>query len=234
MSWRAQIEKYRRDWSSFPSDAALGYRAEGVRGVWSALAERSVYRVFRMGRLTVYAQPLGNIPVLPPPPGIRVAAIRDEEWPVFSSLVSQRNLSRFRARAQAGCHCLVAWRGSTPLGYAWVAEQITPLVSEVPPPLPPDAAYLWDLFVIPGERGNGIGSALAHARLHTAQALGFREGWRMISPSNTASIRTLDKSGSEALVIGELRYLKVVTRLRVRFIPAPDHPVPIRNREGRP
>lgn len=233
MSWRARVQKYRRDWSSFPADAALAYRTEGIRGVWSALVERSVYRVLRMGRLTVYAQPLDNIAVLQPPPGIRVAAIRDEEWPVFSSLVSQRHLPRFRARVQAGCHCLVAWRGSTPLGYAWVAEQITPLVSEVPPPLPPDAAYLWDLFVIPGERGNGIGSALAHARLRTAQALGFREGWRMISPSNTASIRTLVKSGSETRVVGELRFVKVLTRLRVRFIPAPGLPVPIMDEEGR-
>jgi GNAT superfamily N-acetyltransferase len=233
MSWQARIDKYRRDWSSLPADAALGYRTEGIGGVWSALAERSVYRVFRVGRLTVYAQPLQNIPDIPPPAGIRITAIRDNEWPALSSLVSQRNLPRFQARAQNGCHCLVAWRGSTPLGYAWVAEQITPLVTEVPPPLPPDAAYLWDLFVTPSERGNGIGSALAHARLRTAQALGFREGWRMISPSNTASIRTLKKSGSETRVVGELRFVKVLAQLHVRFIPAPGVPAPVTDEERR-
>lgn len=220
MSWRVRLQKYGRDLSSLPADAILAYRTEGVGGLWSALAERSVYRVFRMGRLTIYAQPLDNMPVLPPPPGIRIAEVREEEWPLLSSLVSRRHMPQFRARLQSGCHCLVAWRGSAPLGYAWVAEQITPVVSQVPPPLPSGAAYLWDLFVIPGERGNGVGSALAHARLRTAQALGFREGWRMISPSNAPSIRTLAKSGSETRVVGKLRFLKLLTWIYVRFTPA--------------
>jgi GNAT superfamily N-acetyltransferase len=126
--------------------------------------------------------------------------------------VTQRDLARFRGLVAAGRHGLVAWRGSQPIGYAWVAERIGPDVTLCDLALPAHAAYFWDLYVSPSERCNGIGSALAGARIQKARELGFSEGWRMIAPSNGASLRTLAKTGSGTRIVGEFRYLKVLSR----------------------
>ena len=63
------LAKYAADLASLPGDAALGYRQDGVRGVWEAVATRTVHRLIRASRLTVFAQTLERIPEVPPPPG---------------------------------------------------------------------------------------------------------------------------------------------------------------------
>jgi GNAT superfamily N-acetyltransferase len=217
---RRRLAKYARDWRTFPGDAALAYRRGGVRDVWDALARRTLHRLVRTGRVIVFAQPLDRAPEIPPPQGVRIALTNEAGCDTLGTLVPQRELDRFRALVSAGRHCLVAWRGTQPIGYAWVADRVGPDVTIVPLPLPPEAAYLWDLYVLPAERCNGIGSALASARCQLARARGFREGWRMIAPSNHASVRTLVRSGPGARVVGEMRYIKLITRMYVRFTPS--------------
>jgi len=215
-----RLRKYLVDLQTFPGDAALAYRHQGWRGVWDALAPRTVDRIFRTGHMLVFAQSLDTSPDVAPPAGVRIAALSEADWPALSTLVTQRLLVRFRALAAAGRHGLVAWRGSQPIGYGWVAERIGPDVTACALALPTHAAYLWDLYVIPSERSNGVGSALASARVRTARELGFSEGWRMISPSNAASLRTLAKTANGTRVIGELWFVKVLSRVHVRFTPA--------------
>jgi GNAT superfamily N-acetyltransferase len=86
--------------------------------------------------------------------------------------------------------------------------------------LPSHAAYLWDLYVVPEERSSGVGSALASARIQVAKERGFREGWRMISPTNAASLRTLAKTGAHTRVVGEMKFIKLFSGIHSRFIPA--------------
>ena len=45
------LAKYATDLASLPGDAAIGYRTEGLRGVWDAVACRTVHRVIRASRL---------------------------------------------------------------------------------------------------------------------------------------------------------------------------------------
>lgn len=215
----ARLQKYLRDWRTFPGDAAIAYRTEGVRGVWDAFAPRTVYRVFRAGHMIVYAQSLAQAREVPPPAGVTIRPVTETDWSAMATFITGRDLARFRALASSGRHCLVAWRGSQPIGYGWVAERIGPDVTACAFALPAHAAYLWDLYVIPSERSNGVGSALASARVRTARELGFSEGWRMISPSNGASLRTLAKTASGTRVVGELRFVKLLSRLHVRFRP---------------
>jgi GNAT superfamily N-acetyltransferase len=215
-----RLDKYLADARSFPADAALAWRHERWRGVWDALAPRSVHRVFRRGRLTVFAQPLAAAREVPPPPGVRLAPLAEENWPALQEVVTRRDLERFRRLADLGHLCILAWRGSRPIGYAWVALRMEPEVSLCPVPLPADAAYLWDLYVVPAERSSGVGSALAGARLRLARERGYRVGWRMIERSNHASLRTLVKSGGTARVVGEVRYVKLLSRMHTRFAPA--------------
>jgi GNAT superfamily N-acetyltransferase len=215
------LAKYAADLASFPGDAALAYRNEGLRGVWDAVAARTVHRVLRASRLTVFAQTLEHIPDAPPPSGIRIDRLRVESVEALAPITGERDRERFRRLLEIGCIGLAAWRGERPVGYAWVAPEMQPEVSRCPLELPPHAAYLWDLYVVPSERRSGLGSALAAERLRAARGLGKSEGWRMITPDNTASLRTLRRSGAAPRVVGELRYVKLGPRLFVRFTPCP-------------
>lgn len=215
------LAKYAADLTSLPGDAAVGYRNEGLRGAWDALAARTVHRVIRASRLTLFAQTLERIPDVAPPPGIRIERLREASLEALAPIAGERERDRFRRLLDIGCIGLVAWRGERPVGYAWVAAEMRPEVSHCPLELPPHAAYLWDLYVVPAERRSGLGSALAAERLRTARDLGRSEGWRMITPDNTASLSTLRRSGARPRVVGELRYLKLGPRLFARFTPCP-------------
>jgi GNAT superfamily N-acetyltransferase len=217
MKIASHLGKYLADCRTFPGDAALSYRMAGVRGVWDALADRTLYRVLRTGHLIVFAQRLESAPEVPPPPGVVIRPLSDDDWVALATITTQRSLTGFRKLAANGRHGLVAWRGAEPIGYGWVAEQIAPDVTACPLAMPPYAAYLWDLYVVPAERSNGVGSALASARVQLARRLGFKEGWRMIAPSNGASLRTLAKTGTDVETVGELRFLKIFASVHTRF-----------------
>jgi GNAT superfamily N-acetyltransferase len=217
----APLAKYVADLASLPGDAALGYRNEGLHGVWDAVASRTVHRVIRVSRLTVFAQKLERIPEVAPPAGIRIAQLRADEVEALAPIAGERERARFRRLLEIGCIGLAAWREERPIGYAWVALEMRPEVTVCPLELPAHAAYLWDLYVVPAERGSGLGSALAAGRLRTARGLGRTEGWRMITPDNTPSLRTLRRSGAPPRVVGEIRYLKLGPRLFARFTPCP-------------
>jgi ribosomal protein S18 acetylase RimI-like enzyme len=208
------------DLRTFPADTAIGYRREGLRGVWKAAATRSLHRVFRAGRLIVFAHPLDREFDPSLPPGIRVTRANDEELPALVPLAGVRDVSRFRSLIREGRHCLIAWRGDQPLGYAWVGRA-GPDIMLWPLPLefPPDVVYLWNLYVLPSERGSGIGTALALARLRLAQELGFREGWRMVAPSNRPSLRTVEKTGAGTRIVGEIKFVHLIACNFNRFKP---------------
>ncbi len=218
---QAALAKYVADLSSLPADVALGYRNEGLHGAWEAVATRTVHRVVRRSRLTVFAQSLDQIPCVLPPEGIRLAPLGAAELEALAPIAGERDRRRFRRLLESGCIGIAAWRGERPAGYAWVALRVLPEVTHCPLELPAHAAYLWDLYVVPAERGSGVGSALAAERLRIARVLGRTEGWRMITPDNTASLRTLHRSGAPPRVVGEMRYLKLGPRLFARFTPCP-------------
>jgi GNAT superfamily N-acetyltransferase len=217
----SRFHKYLHDLRTLPADTLLGYRQAGVSGAWNALAARSLHRLIRTGHLLVFAHSLDNLAVPTAPAGVRIALAEDEDWPALASLVGQREVSRFRALQAAGRRCLVAWRGKVPVGYAWVAHPIGPDVAPWPLPFtfPSTAAYLYNLYVVPSERSSGIGSALAHERLCLARDAGHREGWRMVAPSNSPSLRTVRKTAAGTRAVGELHFLQLLGRTYARFTP---------------
>ncbi len=225
MTPRGRLQKYLTDLRTFPADAVAGWRREGWRGVGEALAPRTLHRVYRCGRFAVFAQPLEAARDLPPPAGVTITPLAEANLPALREIAPLTALERFRRLLRHGHHGLVAWRGERPIGYAWVALRMGPEVSQCALPLPADAAYLWDLYVHPAERNTGVGSALACARLRVARECGRREGWRMIERTNHASIRTLLRSAGETRMVGEMRFVKLFTRMRSRFHPIGDRPV---------
>jgi GNAT superfamily N-acetyltransferase len=216
---RSLLTKYARDIVTLPGDAAAGYRNAGMGGVWDAVACRTVHRVIRASRLTVFAQALDDLPEVISPAGVTILRLRSVEVEALAPIAGERDREGFRRLLALGCVGLVAWKAGRPLGYAWIAREMRPEVSLYPLELPAHAAYLWDLYVVPAERRGGLGSALAAARLLTARELGYTEGWRMVAPDNIASLRTLRRAGLQPRVVGEVRCLKLGPRCFGRFIP---------------
>jgi len=224
-----RLQKYLHDLRTLPSDGRLAYRHEGMAGLWNAVAVRSVHRVVRGGRVVIFAHSLDGLLDVELPARVRIALATEGDGAALASLAGQRELSRFRTLLTRGRSCLIAWRDASPVGYAWLADGIGPDVVLWPLPLefPATAAYLWNLYVLPAERGNGIGSALARARLQLAREKGFREGWRMVSPSNEPSLRTVRKSARGTRVVGEIRFVQLLSRAYVRFTPHSTSPAAI-------
>ena len=176
-------------------------------------------RYFRGDRMILFAQGLDDLPEVCSPEGVTIARLHPRELPMLAYLASRRDLDAFRALLAAGRIGVVAWRGGRAIGYAWMAERLAPDVTRCPIPLPEEAVYLWDLYVLPAERGRGIGSALAAERLAIARELGYREAWRMIAPRNLPSLRTL-RAGGATRIVGEIRFVQLLSLLRARFLPA--------------
>lgn len=209
-----RLSRWIGDLRTLPHDAALAYRRGGRADLWGTLAHRSLYRVCRHGHLLLMAQPLDSFREVPLPPGVHITELTSSDWPALGAIVTRRDLRGFARRLDEGMVGLIAWRATRPIGYTWVTERLLPHVTPCPFILPSNAAYLFDLYVVPGERSAGIGSALASARLTLARARGFEEGWRMISPANAASLRTADKTaGSGSRVVRELRYVKMLSKV---------------------
>lgn len=217
-----RLARYLSDARTLPHDARLAWHLEGWAGVWSEIRERTVYRLHRRGHFLVIEQDLSSFHPAPLPSGVGLAEVTEEEWPRLGEIIGTRKLVRYRGNAARGRICIAAWRGDRPIGYTWVSDRMEADIEVYPLPLPESAAYLWDLYVIPKERGSGVGSALVAARLDYARQRGFRTGWRMISPRNKASLRTLDKtSGPGTRILGEIHYRKWLSRARIDYQPAP-------------
>jgi GNAT superfamily N-acetyltransferase len=214
------VERWWRDIRTFPGDARSAWGREGWSGVWAEIRPRTIRRVYWRNRLFVVAQELAHVPDRPAPPGVRIERFDGPDWSAMTPLMGRRKLLACAREAARGRLCLVAWRGERPLGYTWIAPRTDPRLDLLTIPLPQDAAYLYDLYVLPSERSHGIGSALVSARLAYARDRGYREGWRIIATSNAASLRTLEKtSGPGTRTIGEIRTLKLWRRYRRTFIP---------------
>jgi GNAT superfamily N-acetyltransferase len=223
MSLRTRFAKYAKDLTTLPEDAALAYRRGGVRELWQAVAERSLHRLVRWGRVLVIVQRLDEFREVAPPTGITIRRAAKADLPALVEIMSRRDAERFGDYVARGLTCFVAWEGERPVGYAWNADRFTSdmTATACPLALPPTASYLWNLYVIPRRRGHGVGSALASARLRLARDRGLREGWTMIEPTNYGSLRAVGKTaGPNTRIIGEMRYVKLLTRVYGQFRPS--------------
>ncbi|MGH7499094.1 MAG: GNAT family N-acetyltransferase [Gemmatimonadales bacterium] len=220
MSVRSRLLRFAGHWRGFPGEARRAYRVGGMSELRQLVADRSVHLLFRRDRMVVVAQALDSVRDAATPEGVTITSGTREDIGLLTELASARDIQLFRGRHDAGRTCLLAWRNGRPIGYTWLSERMGPDVTVCTLPLPPNAAYLYDLFVLPAERSSGVGSALVSARLRLARDRGFTEGWRMISVGNHASFRTVEKTrGPGTRVVGEMRYLKVLDRIYPRFTP---------------
>jgi len=223
MSLRARLTSYARGLTTLPEDATLAYRRGGLVELWQAVAEWSIHRLVRWGRILVIVQRLDEFRDVAPPTGITIRRATPADLPALAEIMSRRDAERFGDYMARGLICFVAWEGDRPVGYAWNADRFTSdmTATACPLALPPTATYLWNLYVIRRRRGHGVGAALASARLRLARDRGLREGWTMIAPTNYGSLRAVGKTaGPNTRIIGELRYVKLLTRVYGQFRPS--------------
>jgi GNAT superfamily N-acetyltransferase len=223
-SWRAALaargRKYAHDARTLPADLRNAWRRDGLGGAWQEIAYRSVYRLVKCSRHVAIVQDVSKIREVLPPPGVTITAFAGPDWAVLAPLATGRLLAYFARIRVGGRTCLVAWREGRPVGYAWCSPRMEPDVETYSLPLGPDGCYLWDLYVVPAERNGGIGTALAHARLAWAREHGFRKGWRVVSPRNAPSLRTVSKTARGGTIIaGDLWYVKILARQFVWYRP---------------
>ena len=227
------MNKYLRDALTFPRDASAGWRHAGVPGAWRELRVRTLDRISRRGLALLLEHVLADVPHVPVPDGVRIAPFAGPDWSPFLALTTERRIARFRTRLARGRECLVAWRADRPVGFTWISRRMERDIETYPLPLPPDAAYHWDLYVDSAERGSGLGTALAFARLHHTQGMSYRLGWRLIDVDNRASQKTAQKTATASTrVIGELRYLSIGGRSWSRFTRGVSDPAAIRVRDS--
>ena len=207
----SRIGDFARAVRAFVVDLRRAGKEQGLSGAWSEFREWIIYPVFRHGRVVVMEQDLDTLRNDPPPAGVEIRRFSGPDWSALGEIANERTRARFRRAAARGRICFVAWRGEHPIGYVWMSERTEPDLELYPLPLPPDAVYGWDVFVIPAERGRRIGPALVSARMQYAREQGFRSSWRVIAPDNTASFRAVQKTSREDIrVLGELWYVRVL------------------------
>jgi GNAT superfamily N-acetyltransferase len=214
------VNKYVRDAVTFPRDARAAWRSVGASGVWREIRLRTFDRLSRRGLALLLEHALTDIPQLPLPAGVHISPFAGPDWSAFLALTTAARIEKFKKRVARGRVCLVAWRGERPVGFTWISTRMERDIETYALPLPPDTTYHWDLYVESAERGNGLGTALAFARLHHALVHNARAGWRLIDVDNRASQRTAQKTaGPGTRVLGELRYLSIFGRSWFRFTP---------------
>jgi len=187
---------------AFLRDLRVGRETAGFSALTSRILALTIERAFQNTRLIVIEQDLAEVTALEPPRGVTIRAF-EGDWDAVEPILTSRGHDRFKTRIEAGRRCLIALRDERAIGYTWISPEIDREIEFLPLALPPNAAYLWDLFVILSERSEGIGSALTSARLAYARETGFTLGWRAIAPTNRPSLRTAEKTRA-VRILGEI------------------------------
>lgn len=211
--------KYVRDLWTFPAAACEAWRHQGWVGVRRELAVRTTRRVVEWGRAVVLEHELDSLREIPPPDDLRLAPYRPEDDPAIAAVSSRataRRLLRLHERGRVG---MVAWRGSSPVGWGWLSWRMDPDLETYPMPLPEGAVYGWDLHVVPDERGRGIGRALIVGRARLARERGAHRLRVVIERTNTAPLRLAGSLFARSRAVGEIRYFRLLGRTRARFVP---------------
>lgn len=216
------IAKYLRDARTFPRDALRAWRFDGLWGIWAELRLRTTQRVWRRWRAVVLEQEIAGYEVVPPPPGIEVRPCAAENLDALARIANRQMLAYFRRALAQGRTLLVAWRGERPVGYvlySWTMHEDR----NVPAlPLPPDAAFIWYVYVVREERRRGVAWALLSAHHPLAVDRGVTRFWTAVQLSNWLPMEWIVRAGAKRRghrVVGRITFRKVLGTVRLRFDP---------------
>lgn len=211
------FRKYVTDLKTFPHDAVRAWRSAGAVGVWLETRRRTLDRAGGFSRYLVLEADLPATREIPVPDGVEIQPFSGDDWTLLGDLGGHRLTRCFAAAAAAGRVCLVAWRGSTAVGYIWFSPAIEMRYENITLPLPGDAIYLWQIQVSRSERRRGVGAALVSFGLQMAGRQGYRRSWMVTRGDNLAAQGTI-ASVASSRVLGTIRRIKVTSWMHTRFM----------------
>ncbi|HEU4699173.1 MAG TPA: GNAT family N-acetyltransferase [Gemmatimonadales bacterium] len=162
------------------------------------------------------AQPDGSAP----PAGCTIVPAGAADWAQVTRLGPAPLQRRLAAARASGRRCLVARRGDTVVGCAWIgtADQVARELH--PLRLPDDSVYLHLVFVVPAERGGGLGAALQRAAIAHAGALGYARVWGVVARTNRSALGVVARhraQGMQGRRLGDVTMVCLGGRLYARF-----------------
>lgn len=214
------FRKYVNDLKTLPEDAARAWRSAGAAGVWLELRRRTLDRAAGYSHYLVLEADLSAIREIPMPDGLEIRRFTGPDWFLLGDLVGHRLTRCFARAAEAGRICLVAWRGSTAVGYIWFSPEIDQRYESMELPMPSDAIYLWQLQVAQSERRRGVGAALVSFGLLMATGWGYRRSWMITRSDNLAAQSTI-ASLAPTRVLGSVSRIKLTSWMHTRFLALP-------------
>jgi GNAT superfamily N-acetyltransferase len=138
---------------------------------------------------------IGESP-LEPLPGLIIRQVKEkEELAVMDDWVGPKKAARFRRVFDDGSVAFLAWQDGQLAGWGWIAYEIDPEVNRVHIPLPPGDATLYDLFVLPAYRGQGIAQRLVACRLQLLRAQGYKRAVISCSKGDIPALKLAQKAG---------------------------------------
>ena len=194
--------------SPFRAMRACAWTHTGASGAWRELQNAHTRsRLARRARAAARARHCRR-PHLALPDGSANHPFAGPDWSPFLSLhvrEADRRLSEAH-RARPSMSRCVARRSSSRLHLDLHANGSRH--GDVRARLPADATYHWDLYVVSAERGNGVGTALAFARLHHVARTILSDRLEAHRHRQRRSQRDVQKTARPSTrVIGELRYV---------------------------
>ena len=142
-----------------------------------------------------------TLPPLVPVPHFHAAASRDA---LLIARVTGLDPAQVQERLAAGHQPYLAYIGTAPVGYGWVAQQAAEIGElDLRFALPPTERYLWDFATLPAWQGYGIYPRLLQSII-AQQAPSIERVWIIYAPENTPSGAGMGKAGLE--VVGQLSF----------------------------
>jgi len=190
----------------------------GVHRVTRTGLGRAVYAALsRVGvtgtSMDVYATRLASTEVTREPPGgVRVDVVRASELSVrpaaeFEDLAPSDFVAVARAAEAPQAASLSRGDEEAVCGWVFLTLEGPVSVPELATTVQFDGAYVWHLFVDPGERGRGVASALLDATVAFAAGDRLDAAYALVAKDNRPSQRVFEAVGFE--VVDEVAYYRV-------------------------
>jgi GNAT superfamily N-acetyltransferase len=211
------VNKYLRDFATFPTDARLAWRTDGARGLWAELAERTFFRIVRSASYNLYERDLATIKIVAPPAGVEVRMLAPSEHAMLGAVMTRRRRAQLE-RNLATRTVFVALRNSAVVGYSWWTPYFDTALDFSPLTLPSDAIFHGYVHVERAERHRGTASALFSAGERLFFDRGTRSCWFLVKATNIAGTRTArGRWGGRSRHIAQLSYLKIAFHCKHRL-----------------
>ena len=202
------MNKYLRDVATFPGDARHAWRTDGAHGLWTELAERTLFRVARSATYNLYERELATITNVAPPEGVEVRILAGHEHAMLGRLMTRRRRTQLE-RDAASRTVFAALRNGTVVGYSWWTSHFDSALDFSPLTLPSDAVFHGFVHVERTERHRGMASALFSAGERYFFDRGTRVCWFLIKSANIAGARgARGRWGGRSRHVAQLSYWK--------------------------